>query len=197
MVLDIKYISKTKGAEMSKVKKWLLVLVVILTIASMVFMAGCGKQTEMGQTRSEVKASETVAAVKETVAATKVNGVIYEADKFSILQPDGWKAEKVSDGVSFNKGDDSVAVEFGDGTGFTDDYLKKLTETLAKQKNGTPVEEVTFGAKFFLTRFTTEGIDMTEGWGLTNGEVVSLVMTGKDHPNNVEIKAMLESLKFK
>ena len=184
---------------MSAIKKWLPVFIVFIAIASMGALFECGGKEPIAlyQTRDEVKPTETTAAATETIAASKVNGVIYEADKFSILQPDGWKAEEVSDGVFFNKGDDSVAVEFGDGTGFTDDYLKKLTETLAKQKNGTPVEEVTFGAKFFLTRFTTEGIDMTEGWGLTNGEVVSLVMTGKDHPNNVEIKTMLESLKFK
>jgi hypothetical protein len=100
--------------------------------------------------------------------------------------------------VIFNKGDDSVAVEFSDGTGSTEAFLKKLTETMANQQNGTPVEEVTmFGAKFFQTSFTIEGKDMTQGWGLTNGLVVSLTMIGKDHQNNVEIKAMLESLKFK
>ena len=42
---------------MSLIKKWLPVLIVFIAIASIAFMAGCGKQTEMGQTRSEVKNS--------------------------------------------------------------------------------------------------------------------------------------------
>ena len=59
---------------MSVIKKWLPVLIVFIAIASMGALFECsGKQTEMGQTRSEVKASETVAAVKETVAESKVN----------------------------------------------------------------------------------------------------------------------------
>ena len=69
---------------------------------------------------------------------------------------------------------------------------------MAEQQNGTPVEEVTmFGAKFFQTTGIVGGKDTTSAWGLTNGLAVNLVMIGKDHPNNVEIKAMLDSIKFK
>ena len=182
---------------MSTVKKWLLVLVVILAIASMAFPA-CSDPKEMGQTRGEVKTSETVPATKEIVAESKVNGTIYEADKFSILQPDGWKVTVSPGGVLFEKGGDAMIVNVGDGTGSTEAFLKELVEKIAKLSNGTAVEEVTmFGGKFFQTRGTLEGKDTTFAWGLTNGLAVNLVMIGKDHPNNVEIKAMLESLKFK
>jgi hypothetical protein len=33
--------------------------------------------------------------------------------------------------------------------------------------------------------------------GFVNREVTNLIMGGKDYQNNVEIKAMLESIKFK
>ena len=152
----------------------------------------------MGQTRSEVKTRETAPATKETVAESKVNGTIYETDKFSILQPDGWKVTVSPGGVLFEKGEYAMIVNVGDGTGSTEAFLKELVEKIAKLSNGTAVEEVTmFGGKFFQTRGTLEGKDTTFAWGLTNGLAVNLVMIGKDHPNNVEIKAMLESLKFK
>ena len=59
---------------MSTVKKWLPVLIVFIAIASMGALFECsGKQTEMGQTRSEMTTSETAPATKETVAESKVN----------------------------------------------------------------------------------------------------------------------------
>jgi hypothetical protein len=183
---------------MSVIKKWLPVLIVFIAIAIIAFMAGCGKQTEFGQTRSEVTTSQTVAAAKETMAESNVKGTIYETEMFSILQPDGWKATEISGGVVLENGGDALMVTVGDDTGSTEAFLKELVAKMAEQQNGTPVEEVTMlGGKFFQTRCTLEGKDMTVAYGLTNGLVVNLAITGKDHPNNVEIKAMLDSIKFK
>jgi len=185
---------------MSTVKKWLLVLVLILAIASVALLAGyCGSPSQEDyQNRAADGTSETAPATKEIVAESKVNGTIYETDKFSILQPDGWKVTVSPGGVLFEKGEYAMMVNVGDATGSTEAFLKELVEKMAKQQNGTPVEEVTmFAGKFFRTRFTLEGKDTTEVWGLTNGLAVNLVMIGKDHPNNVEIKAMLDSIKFK
>ena len=187
---------------MSVIKKLFIVAVVIITVTGTAALGECkflsDQYEELGQTKGEVKASETAPATKEIVAETKVNGVIYETDKFSILQPDGWKVTVSSGGVLFEKGGDAMLVNVGDGAGSTEAFLKKLVDEIAKLSNGTAVEEVTmFGGKFFQTRGTLEGKDTTFAWGLTNGLAVNLVMIGKDHPNNVEIKAMLDSLKFK
>src|SRR5665647_1101592 len=83
---------------MSAIKKWLPVLIVFIAIASMGALFGCGLESliEVGQTRGEVKATETVAAAKETVAEAKVKGTIYETELFSILVPDGWVTEGLS-----------------------------------------------------------------------------------------------------
>jgi len=196
---------------MSTVKKWLLVLIVIIAIASMAFPA-CSDPKEMGQTRGEVKASETVAAAKETVAESKVKGTIYETDKFSILVPDGWVTEDVSAedlaaedlaaegsvGVLITKDKDSmmlsVLVDIPDAATFS----KEQVEGIIKILNGTAIEEVTmFGIKFFKTSDTVDGRDQTVFYGDRNGDVVIIAMTGKDHQNNVAIKAMLDSIKFK
>ena len=196
---------------MSTVKKWLLVLIVIIAIASMAFPA-CNDPKEMGQTRGEVKASETVAAAKETVAESKVKGTIYETDKFSILVPDGWVTKDVSAedlaaedlaaegsvGVLITKDKDSmmlsVLVDIPDAATFS----KEQVEGIIKILNGTAIEEVTmFGIKFFKTSDTVDGRDQTVFYGDRNGDVVIIAMTGKDHQNNVAIKAMLDSIKFK
>jgi hypothetical protein len=194
---------------MSLIKKLLPVLIMILAIACMVFAAGCSfcasNTQELAQTKDEAKTSETVAVAnttavetKDTLSESEVNGVIYENDLFSILQPDGWKVTESPGGVLFESGDVAIMVNAGDDTGSTEAFLKELMGEFAKQYNGTPVEEVTmFGGKFFQSRGTLEGKDTTYAYGLTNGLVVNLAMIGKDHPNNVEIKAILESLKFK
>ena len=194
---------------MSVIKKWLPVLIVFIAVASMGALFECGgKQTEMGQTRSEVKTSETVAAAKETMAASKVKGVIYETEKFSILVPDGWETKDLSnDGavaVMITKGEDLMQIAVYLDPYYTADYpdakaySKYLIKNTIDQQKGTAIEEVTmFDANFFKTTFTANGMYQTSFAGDKNGEVVNIIMGGEDHNNNVEIKAMLESIKFK
>ena len=192
---------------MSQIKKWLPVLIVFIAIASMAFPA-CSDPKEMGQTRGEVKTSQTVAAAKETVAASKVKGAIYETDKFSILVPDGWVTKDLSvEGivaVAITKGEYLMQLAVYLNPDFTAQhpdalaYSKYLMENSIEQENGTPIEEVTmFDSKFYKTTFTADGMDKTGFIGDKNGEVVAIVTGGKDHQNNMEIKAMLDSIKFK
>ncbi len=165
----------------------------------------------MSQTRGEVKAGETVAAVKETVAESKVKGTIYETDKFSILVPDGWVTEGLSAedfamvdlaaeggvGVWITKDKDVLILSVLGGIPDAATFSKKQVEENAELLNGTAVEEVTmFGIKFFKTIYTLDG-DQTVFYGDRNGDVVMISMSGKDYQNNVEIKAMLDSIKFK
>ena len=81
---------------------------------------------------------------------------------------------------------------------FRSTFSKEQVELLVKGLNGTAIEEVTmFGIKFFKTSDTVDGRDQTVFYGDRNGDVVIIAMTGKDHQNNVAIKAMLDSIKFK
>jgi hypothetical protein len=209
---------------LSTIKKWLSALVTILAIAGMSFGTGCGdvvntpaetpniidyvKETDpelQGQTKIEVKTVETTAMAPETVAESNVKGVMYETEKFSILQPDGWKATEVSGGVVFEK--DTYAMQLSVGAeppNYTEDipdaatFCKKQVEFMAKGLNGTAPEEITmFGIKFFKTSYTLDGRDQTIFYGDRNSDIAIMAMAGKDHQNNVEIKAMLESIKFK
>ena len=185
---------------MSTIKKWIQAIIVIIATAAMVFMASCAPASmELSKKRGNDTTTTTSSATKETAAESKVKGTIYETDRFSVLQPDGWQATAVSDGVIFTKGDYTVNVEIGDAKGFTEDIIKQWTEGIAKQQNGTPVVEVPmFGSKFFQTTYTNkEGKSQTQGWVIVNGELLALAMAGKDHQNNVEIKATLDSIKFK
>ena len=193
---------------MSTVKKWLLVYVVILAIASVALLAGsCGEEEEQYQNRAADGTSETAAAAKETVAESKVKGTIYETELFSILVPDGWVTEDLSAedlaaegsvGVVITKDKDvmqlSVLVDIPEAATFS----KQQVELVVKGLNGTALEEVTIlGIKFFKTSYTLDGKDQTIFYGDRNGDVVTIAMGGKDHQNNVEIKAILDSIKFK
>ena len=73
-----------------------------------------------------------------------------------------------------------------------------MIENIIEQQNGTAIGEVKmFDVTFFKTSFTTNGMYQTSFAGDKNGEVVNIIMGGKDHQNTVEIKAMQESIKFK
>ena len=197
---------------MSVLKKWSPVLIVFIAIVSMAPMDSCGAEyEELSQTRGEVKASETVAAVKETMAASKVKGVMYETEMFSILVPDGWETKDLSSegavAVMITKVDDLMQLGGYLAPYYTDkypetvaaeDYSKYLIENTIEQQNGTAIGEVKmFDVTFFTTSFTANGMDQTSFAGDKNGEVVNIIMGGKDHQNNAEIKAMQESIKFK
>jgi hypothetical protein len=202
---------------MPTVKKRLLVFVVILAIASVALLAArCGDTDpahpqggtdEEYQNRAVDGTSETAPATKEIAAESKVNGVIYETELFSILVPDGWVTEGLSAedlaaegsvGVVIMKDKDvmqlSVLVDIPDAATFS----KQQVELVVKGLNGTALEEVTIlGIKFFKTSCTLDGRDQTVFYGDRNGDVVMISMSGKDYQNNVEIKAMLDSIKFK
>ena len=45
------FVLKTKGEDMSVIKKWLLVLIVFIAIASIAFIAGCGGPQEIAQVK--------------------------------------------------------------------------------------------------------------------------------------------------
>jgi hypothetical protein len=198
---------------MSVIKKLLPVLIVFIAIASMGALFECERDAPraLGQTRSEVKTSETVAAAKETVAESKVKGVIYETELFSILVPDGWVTKDLSTegaiAVVITKGEDLMQLAVYISPYYTDkypdtaaaeDYSKYLIENTVEQQNGTAIGEVKmFDVTFFKTSFTANGMDQTSFAGDKNGEVVNIIMGGKDHQNNAELKAMQESIKFK
>jgi hypothetical protein len=201
------FVAKTKGVEMSVIKKWSIVAVVVIAIASMAFMAGCGgtKAETTSTTVSgggEVKetaaeAGETTAKAEETKAASNVKGETYDTEKFSILAPDGWEKMDIPGGVQLYKGNDIMQVSVS-GSNVTEAEDKALLEGMSKDYSGTALEEVTmFGVKFFKTSFTANGSDQTMYSGVRNGEQVKIQMAGKDHQSNEAIIAMLESISLK
>jgi hypothetical protein len=155
---------------MSEVKKWTFVVVLTIAVASMVFMAGCG-----------------------------VKGKIWENEKFSILVPDGWETKDMEGGVQLLTMDEvfHMVVEITRNN-VTEAEIKAELEEIVKSQNASPIEEVTMlGVKFFKTNLITENLDQTAYIGVRNGEKVAILLVGKDHKNNEEMKAMMESIKFK
>ena len=180
---------------MSEVKKWCFVVATIIAIAGMFLMAGC---EEAKETVAETKV--TAAEAKETVAESMIKGETYENSKFSITVPEGWViAYKTESSVWLNTKDEvfGIIVEISRNN-VTEAEIKAEVEELIKSKNGTPLEEVTMlGVKFFITSVVDGSLDQTAYLGVRNGERVSIVLAGKDHKNNDEMKAMMESIKFK
>jgi hypothetical protein len=173
---------------MSEMKKWCFVIVAIAAIASMFLVAGCEE------------AKETVAESKVTAVESMIKGEIYENSKFSITVPDGWVISyKTENSVWLNTKDEvfGLVVEVS-GNNVTETAIKAEVEELIKTKNGTPLEEATMlGVKFFKTSVVDGSLDQTAYIGVRNGEKVSIILAGKEHKNNNELKAMMESIKFK
>jgi hypothetical protein len=196
-----------KGVEMSVFKKWSLAVVVVVVIACMVSIAGCGSaKIESASTtasggsdakETKAEAGETAAAAEETKAASNIKGETYDTEKFSILAPEGWEKMDIPGGVQLYKGNDIMQVTVS-GSNVTEAEDKALLEGMSKQYNGTALEEVAmFGVKFFKTSFTANGSDQTMYSGVRNGEQVKIQMAGKDHQTNEAIIAMLESISLK
>ncbi len=181
---------------MSTIKKWSFVVVAIVAIASMVFMAGCGGS----KSESASSVTSVGSEAKETVAESMIKGEIYENSKFSITVPDGWVISyKTESSVWLNTEDEvfGMIVEISRNN-VTEADIKSEVEELIKSKNGTPLEEVTMlGVKFFITSVIDGSLDQTAYLGVRNGERVFIALAGKGHQNNDEMKAMMESIKFK
>ena len=177
---------------MSRVKKWSFILVVIVAISCMFLIAGCEEAKETAADAKE--------AAEVTVAESTLKGEVYENSKFSITVPGGWIISyKTDNSVWLNTEDEvfGIIVEISRNNVAEAD-IKSEVEELIKSKNGTPLEEVTIlGVKFFKTSVIDGSLDQTAYVGVRNGERVSIVLAGKGHQNNAEMKAMMGSIKFK
>jgi hypothetical protein len=166
---------KKEGEGMSIKKKWAFIVIAIIAVASMVFLAGCG--------------------------GSNVKGKIWENEKFSVLVPDGWETVDYEGGIQIQLLDVNnpfVMVITTTKNEVTEAEVKAELEEIVKSQNATPIEEVTMlGSKFFKTTLKTEALDQTVYTGLRNGEEIDILLGGNDHKNNKEMKAMLESIKFK
>jgi hypothetical protein len=187
---------------MSEVKKWCFIVVAIVAIACMFLMAGCeeAKETVVDTKETVVESKEIVTESKVTLAESTIKGEIYENSKFSITVPDGWIISyKTDNSVWLNTKDEvfGMIIEISRND-VTEADIKSEVEELIKSKNGTPLEEsMMLGIKFFDTSVIDGSLDQTAYIGVRNGERVSIVLAGKDHKNNDEMKAMMESIKFK
>jgi len=174
--------------EMSGMKKWCFVIIVAVVIVSMLNVTGCEE------------AKETIAESNATVAESILKGEVYENSKFSITVPAGWiKSYETESSVWLNTEDEvfGIVVEISRNN-VTEADIKAEVEELIKSKNGTPLKEATMlGIKFFTTSVIDGTLDQTAYIGVRNGERVSIILAGKDHKNNNEMKAILESIKFK
>jgi len=174
---------------MSIIRKFTFIIIVLVTSIIVVFIAGCGIS---GSTSSNVS------EVNEGESETKVEGgKIYDTQEFSILWPDLWDEIDITDGVMVYTKDFSVVVTVS-GSDVIESGDKALLEDIAKQNNGTPLEEVSmFGVKLYKTSFIADDKDQTVYSGAWNGQQVKIELTGEDHQNNEIIKAVLESIKLR
>lgn len=174
---------------MSIIRKFSFIIIVLITIVSIVFTTGCGVS---GSTSSDL--SETGEYKQGTIVE---GGEIYDTEKFSILWPDRWDKIDITDGVLIYTKDFSVVVTVS-GSDITESGDKALLEDIAKQNNGTPLEEVSmFGVKLYKTSFTEDDKDKTVYSGAWNGQQVKIELIGKDHQNNEIIKAVVESIELR
>ena len=178
---------------MSVIRKCSFIIIAVITITCIVFIAGCGISV-FGSTSSNTSIT---GKDKENNGVTKVEGgKIYETKKFSILWADMWDVIDVPDGTMIYNSDYSVLVT-AVGNNVTEPEAKAFLEDIAKQNNGTAVEEISLlGVKFYKTSFTTEEKDQIMYSGILDGQQVIIKVTGKDSQNNKTIKAIIESIKL-
>lgn len=169
-----------------------LLLMAVLSLS----LAGCSSNSASNTTSSTASTSN--AAKNDPLAnAPKIEGTTFDDPKFSITVPKGWQTMKIDSGIQMYLGMDTVQV-FVRGSNLSDTEDKRQIESMAKDYQGTPAEQIDiFGKKFWKTTYTQASLSQTTYLSVANGQLVSVQVGGKDHDKNDTLKGILATLKFK
>lgn len=159
-----------------------VILICVLTLTS------CSDKTD---DEKSTKAGDT------TTVALSSNKV--EAEKFSLLVPDGWEKMDVDGGFQLYKQSGEIVEVHFRGFNQGETHAKLQVEQQAKSYDGTPAKEIDLlGEKFWNTRYTLNGVDQVFNARIDNGGVmISIKYGGPNLDSNAEYMTIVNSIEFK
>ena len=157
-----------------------LILTAIILILS---LASCGAKTDG-------KGDETTAAAV---------GKAVEADKFTIVVPDGWEATVIDGGFQIFKLTNEFIEVYVRGFDQSGDFAKTQVEWQAQTNSGTEVKEIDLlGKKFWNTAYTINGISQVfDACTAEGGMLISIKYGGPSVDSNPEYLAIVNSIIWK
>ena len=177
-------------------KSW-VVFLVIIGMATMFLVAGCGGTDDAAAPDAAGDTAADEAADAPAADAPQVEGERHETDAVSMIIADGWDVMDISGGLQAYKGNVAAIEVKVQGSGQSDDDAKARAEQVAESYDGTMITEVDLlGLTFYHTYFEWSGTEQSKLFAVKDGAVVEIGVTGPDHEDDEEIAGMLYSIIF-
>lgn len=183
----------------------LKVLLVIIGLAAMLLVSGCGGSDDA----AALEATDDVAAEAEGDAADEaadapaadvpeVDGERYETDTVSMVIADGWDVMDIPGGFQAYKGNAKAIEVKVQGSGLSDDDAMESAEIVSNDYDGTMIMESDFlGLTFYHTYFEYSGTEQSKMFAVKDGVEIEIGIVGPDHEEDEEIVGMLYTIIFK
>lgn len=183
-------------------KRALILFLGVLLIVALVL--GCSnKSGDVPKADTPTKSEEpkeAPAASPEAPAASTLAGELCEAEKFTIIAPDGWKILEFpnAEGYQLYKSSgEAIQVLFA-GSNQNEAAAKNEAERFAETESGTePVEIEMLGKKFWVTTFEFGGAEQTYYGCIEDGVKLTIQTTKGNYENNAEYASILDTIVFK
>ncbi len=177
-------------------ESWKLLLVIV-GLAAMLLVAGCGGSDDAAAPEAAADASGE-AADAPAADVPQVDGERHETDTVSMVIADGWDVMDIAGGLQAYKGNAKAIEVKVQGSGLSDDDARASAEKVSEDYDGTMImESDLLGLTFYHTYFEFSGTEQSKMFAAKDGAVVEIGLVGPDHEEDEEIVGMVYSIIFK
>ena len=174
------------------------VLLVIVGLAAMLLVAGCGGSDDAAAPEPAGDAADEPAAEAPAADVPEVDGERHETDTVSMVIADGWDVMDIPGGLQAYKGNAKAIEVKVQGSGHSEDDARARTEQVIDSYDGTMIMEIDLlGLTFYHTYFEWSGTEQSKMFAVKDGAIVEIGLTGPDHEDDEEIAGMLYTIIFK
>ncbi len=175
------------------------VLLVIIGLAAMVLVAGCGGSDDASAPEAAPEAAGDAAdeaADAPAADAPQVDGERHETDTVSMVIADGWDVMDITGGLQAYKGS-AKAIEVK-VLEHTDGDAMAMAEKVSEDYDGTMLMETDLlGLTFYHTYFEFSGTEQSKMFAVKDDVVIEIGLVGPDHEDDEEMAGMVYSIIFK
>jgi hypothetical protein len=187
---------KGEGKMFNKKENW-KALLVIIGLATMLLMAGCGGSDDAAAPAPAEDAADDPAEAPPAADVPEVDGERHETETVSMVIADGWDVMDIPGGLQAYKGNVAAIEVKVQGSGQSDDDAQARAEQVADSYDGTMIMELDLlGLTFYHTYFEYSGTEQSKMFAVRDGAIVEIGLTGPDHEDDEEIAGMLYSIIF-
>ncbi len=178
-----------------------MVLLVVVGLAVMLLVAGCGGSDDTAAPAAAPESAEDApdeAADAPPADLPPIEGERHETDTVSMVIADGWDVMDIPGGLQAYKGNAKALEVKVQGSGLSDDDAVAKAEKISDDYDGTMIMETNIlGLTFYHTYFEYSGTEQSKLFAVRDGAEVEISIVGPDHEDDVEIAGMLYSIIFK